>query len=222
MQTTTPMTELPPQGDAEVFGERVRDARVIQRRKGQDVAAQLDVTPEKLSRWERQASTVLSRSDLLNLSTALDFPPTYFTRAPVTSVQRESLLFRAKKSLMSRGEEDEMVAWARLVGDVIHRSEATVDLARLSLPDLSDDVTPEDGAQVTRDALGVGTAEPIPHLMRKLEYAGVLLVALDFEAELHAKAHDALSTWVGHKDPATDHFGPRVRLVGADPNVGRA
>jgi Zn-dependent peptidase ImmA (M78 family) len=130
------------------------------------------------------------------LANALDFPVDFLTSAPVTPVQRGSLLFRAKKG-MTRGEEDQLVAWARLIGDLLHRAvQEHVRLPYLKIP-RADQASPADAALSTRRMLGLEPDEPIPHLTRALERSGVYVATLDFSAELHAKHHDAFSTWVG-------------------------
>jgi Zn-dependent peptidase ImmA (M78 family) len=98
---------------------------------------------------------------------------------------------------MTRSEEDQLAAWARLIGDLLHR---TVQ-ERVLLPDLkiprANDTDPAEAARNTRRVLGLEFDEPIDHLTRALERNGVFVASLDFEAELHAKNHDAFSTWVG-------------------------
>jgi Zn-dependent peptidase ImmA (M78 family) len=98
---------------------------------------------------------------------------------------------------MTRGEEDQLTAWARLVGDTIHVAEYDVKLPSVRLPQLPDATSPEEAARLTRQALGIAADAPIPHLMRTVERSGVYVAALDFATELHAKNHDAFSTWVG-------------------------
>jgi Zn-dependent peptidase ImmA (M78 family)/transcriptional regulator with XRE-family HTH domain len=182
--------------EVDLFGERLRDARVIQRRKAQDVAVEADLAPERYSRLENSLSTTVDAPRARRLARALDFPVGFLTSAPVTPVQRGSLLFRAKKG-MTRGEEDQLVAWARLIGDLLHRAvQERVRLPYLKIP-RADQISPATAAQSARRALGIDPDEPIPHLTRALERGGVYVASLDFSAELHAKHHDAFSTWVG-------------------------
>jgi Zn-dependent peptidase ImmA (M78 family) len=183
--------------ELEIFGERVRDARLIQRLKAQDVADKSGLPPDRYSRIENSLSTKLDASKARQISAALDFPLPFLASPPMTPVQRGSLLFRAKRS-MTRGEEEQLVAWSRLIGDVLLRSvQENVRLPYLKLPRLPDRVSPAEAAVLTRAALGVADDRPIPHLTRTLERAGVYLAAIDYGAELHAKQHDAFSTWVG-------------------------
>lgn len=183
--------------ELDVFGERLRDARVIQRRKAQEVAERAGLAPDRYSRLENSLSTTMAMDRAYRLAHAVDFPVKFLASPPVTPVQRGSLLFRAKKA-MTKGEEDQLVAWARLIGDLIQRAEQEpIRLPYLKLPRTPNGVSPVDAAIRTRKALGVPSEKPIPHLTRVLERSGVYIAVLDFSAELHAKHHDAFSTWLG-------------------------
>jgi Zn-dependent peptidase ImmA (M78 family)/transcriptional regulator with XRE-family HTH domain len=183
--------------ELDIFGERLRDARVIQRLKAQAVAEDAGMTPDRYSRLENVLSTTMSLERAHRLAQAVKFPVQFLAAPPITPVQRGSLLFRAKKA-MTKGEEDQLVAWSRLIGDLIQRAEhESVRLPYLKLPRVPNGTSPVDAAILTRKALGIGIEEPIPHLTRILERGGVYIAVLDFSAELHAKQHDAFSTWVG-------------------------
>lgn len=195
-----------------IFGERLRDARVIQRLKAQSVAESADLQPDRYSRLETSLSTPVDIRRARALACALEFPVEFLAAPPITPVQRTSLLFRAKKG-MSRGEEDQLVAWARLIGDLIQQAEReSVMLPALRLPRVPDGTSPVNAALATRKALGIASDEPIPHLTRALERVGVYVAVIDFNAELHAKHHDAFSTWVG---PAFDWPLIAVRAINA-------
>ncbi|MEX5634132.1 helix-turn-helix domain-containing protein [Parafrankia sp. FMc2] len=185
------------EADQEVFGERLRDARVIQRLKSSGVAEKAHLTPDRYSRLENSLSTKVNQKRIAALADAVDFPIDFLTSPPVTPVQRGSLLFRAKKG-MTRGEEDQLVAWARLIGDLLHRAEEDVRLPYVKVPRVSPSTSPADAARISRSAFGLADDEPIPHLVRLLERSGVHVASVDFSAELHAKYHDAFSTWVGY------------------------
>jgi Zn-dependent peptidase ImmA (M78 family) len=180
-----------------IFGERLRDARVIQRLKAQFVAEKAKLPPDRYSRLENSLSTIVDIRRAHALAIALGFPVQFLSAPPITPVQRASLLFRANKG-MSRGEEDQLVAWARLIGDLIQQAEREqVRLPSLRLPRMKVGTTPVNAAIETRRALHLDSDEPIPHLTRAIERLGVYVAVIDFSAELHAKHHDAFSTWLG-------------------------
>jgi Zn-dependent peptidase ImmA (M78 family) len=97
---------------------------------------------------------------------------------------------------MTRSEEDELVAWARLCGDLLACSALKVRWPGVLLPRLGNTSLP-DAANRTRVALGLTPDQPVPHVIRTLERVGVALAVLEFDAELHARHHDAFSTWIG-------------------------
>ncbi len=196
MVKPAPLWETTPT-ESEIFGERLRDARVIQRLKAQVVAEGAQLTPDRYSRLENSLSTTMDSFKASLLATAVGFPLNFLSAPPVTPVQRGSLLFRAKKA-MTRGEEDQLVAWARLIGDLLYCSVLEhVRLPYLKIPRASGDATAIDAATMTRNVLGITRDEPIPHITRALERGGVYIASIDFSTEMHAKNHDAFSTWVG-------------------------
>ncbi|MER5447778.1 XRE family transcriptional regulator [Streptomyces sp. NPDC002764] len=182
--------------DVEIYGERLRDARLIQRLRSGEVASQAGVSQSWYSKLEHAISTTLEWQKASDIATALGFSIDFLASPPVTAVQRGSLLFRAKKSL-SKGEEDQLVSWSRLVGDVIHAAEPRLRLPLLRVPRIPADMAPADAAVAVRKSLGFSQDEPIPHLIRTLERGGVYVATIDFEGNLHAKNHDAFSTWIG-------------------------
>ncbi|MFC9468982.1 helix-turn-helix domain-containing protein [Streptomyces coelicoflavus] len=182
--------------DVEMYGERLRDARLIQRLRSGQVAAEAGVSQSWYSKLEHALSTTVDWQKASDLAQALGFPVQFFTSPPVTAVQRESLLFRAKKSL-SKSEEDQLVSWSRLVGDLIHAAEPRLRLPLLRVPRVPAEMTPADAARAVRQSFGFSHDEPIPHLIRTLERGGVYVATIDFDGDLHAKNHDAFSTWIG-------------------------
>ena len=183
--------------EVEIFGERLRDARLIQQLQSQSVAERAGLTPYAYSRLEHSLSTTVEIQRAHNLATALDFPVEFLASAPVTPVQRGSLLFRAKKA-MTRAEEDQLVAWTRMIGDLLQRSVCeNIRLPYMRVPRITEGTDPVTAAAATREALGLQLDVPIPHVIRTLERGGVYIACLNFDADLHAKYHDAFSTWVG-------------------------
>lgn len=183
--------------EVEIYGERLRDARVIQRLKAAAIAEAAGLTSASYSRLENSVSSNVAVDRAHRLANAVDFPLGFLSAPPLTQVQRGSLLFRAKKA-MTRAEEDQLVAWSRLIGDLLQRVEPEVRLPYVRIPRIPSGTTPKDAARQTREAMGLEPETPIPHLTRALERSGVYVSVLNFDAELHAKHHDAFSTWVGH------------------------
>lgn len=180
----------------ELFGERIRDARAIRRLASKDVAQQVEIRPERLTRLERSMSTAVSPVLVKRFGAALRFPWQFFVNEPVTAVLRDSLLFRAKKSMRVK-EQEELAAWARLTGDVLDAC-SNVSIPPLRIPRVALEVGPQVAAQQTRAAMNLDHEQPISNVTRVLERSGVLVACLEFDTELHAgRHHDAFSTWVG-------------------------
>ncbi|WP_410537483.1 helix-turn-helix domain-containing protein [Streptomyces sp. KL2] len=182
--------------DVEIYGERLRDARLIQRLRSGEVAEEAGISQSWYSKLEHAISTTVEWKKASDLAQALGFPVNFFASPPVTAVQRGSLLFRAKKSL-SKSEEDQLVSWSRLVGDLVHAAEPRLRLPLLRVPRIPAEMPPADAARAVRQNLGFSRDEPIPHLIRALERGGVYVATIDFDGDLHAKNHDAFSTWIG-------------------------
>ncbi|MDX2669172.1 ImmA/IrrE family metallo-endopeptidase [Streptomyces sp. NRRL_ISP-5395] len=141
-------------------------------------------------------ATTMEWQKAQSIASSLGFSVEFLSSVPVTPVQRDSLLFRAKKSL-SKGEEEQLVSWSRLVGDLIHAAEPRLRLPSLRIPRIPAGMEPVEAAQEVRHALGFSEDEPIPHLIRTLERGGVYVATISFDGDLHAKNHDAFSTWIG-------------------------
>ncbi|WP_329529322.1 helix-turn-helix domain-containing protein [Streptomyces sp. NBC_01462] len=184
------------EAEVEIFGERLRDARLIQRLRSGDVAKEAGVSQSWYSKVEHTVSTMLEKPKAQRLASALNFSIDFLSATPVTQVQRGSLLFRAKKSL-PKSEEDQLVSWARLVGDLVHSAEPKLRLPYLRVPRIPSDMSPIEAAQIARKSFGIESDAPVPHLIRTLERGGVYVATIDFEGDLHARNHDAFSTWIG-------------------------
>lgn len=190
--------EMPPQYERpRVYGARVKDARILEGLKAGDVATRIGMGVTRYSRLESSdAFSPIDVDELTKLSEVLGFDEEYFSSPPVTVVERSALCFRAKKS-MTKTQEDEVAAWARICGDLLHGVlRETGELVKLSLPQTSSDFPPDEAAHLAREALGVRVDAPIAQLMRALERAGVFIFSAEFAAEGVAR-HDAVSLWVG-------------------------
>lgn len=190
--------ERPPLSDRlRVYGSRVKDARVLEGLRAGSVAEALQIGATRYSRLEAAGtSSPVSREELAALSDVLHFDEDYFLSPTVTVVERTGLCFRAKKS-MTRLQEDQIGAWARLCGELVHTVLAgSGDSIKMLLPQLDPRTSPQLAALTVRDAIGLTVDGPIAQLTRSLERAGVYIFSAEFAAEAAAR-HDAVSLWVG-------------------------
>ena len=190
--------ETPPQYERpRVYGSRVRDARILEGLKAGEVAELIGMGVTRYSRLEASdASSPIDDEELAQLCRILRFDEAYFSAPPVTVVERSALCFRAKKS-MTKTQEDEIAAWARICGDLLHGVLGeTGEVIKLSLPQTASDFPPDEAARFAREALRIDQDAPIAQLMRVLERAGVYIFSAEFAVEAAAR-HDAVSLWVG-------------------------
>lgn len=91
------------EAEVEIFGERLRDARLIQRLRSGDVAKEAGVSQSWYSKVEHTVSTMLEKPKAQRLASALNFSIDFLSATPVTQVQRGSLLPRQEESSQVRG-----------------------------------------------------------------------------------------------------------------------
>lgn len=159
----------------EVFGTRVRQARVLRRLSGTAVMEHMGWRPPRQTRLEQSETTTLDVVEFDRLATLLRFPPAFFTTAPVSRVTARDLLFRAPKSTTT-AEKEYLAVFANVVGDLADQlnRQATLPAVRLEpLPTGTDVVA---AAAQARRWLGVEPLTPIKRLTYELEAAGVPVV----------------------------------------------
>lgn len=159
----------------EVFGTRVRQARVLRRLSGTAVMEHMGWRPPRQTRLEQSETATLDVVEFDRLATLLRFPPAFFTTAPVSRVTARDLLFRAPKSTTT-AEKEYLAVFANVVGDLADQlnRQATLPAVRLEpLPTGTDVVA---AAAQARRWLGVEPLTPIKRLTYELEAAGVPVV----------------------------------------------
>ena len=159
----------------EVFGTRVRQARVLRRLSGTAVMEHMGWRPPRQTRLEQAETATLDVVEFDRLATLLRFPPAFFTTAPVSRVSARDLLFRAPKSTTT-AEKEYLAVFANVVGDLADQlnRQATLPAVRLEpLPTGTDVVA---AAAQARRWLGVEPLTPIKRLTYELGAAGVPVV----------------------------------------------
>ncbi|WP_458317559.1 ImmA/IrrE family metallo-endopeptidase [Mycolicibacterium brisbanense] len=159
----------------EVFGARVRQARVLRRLSGTAVMDHMGWRSPRQTRLEQSETATLDTAEFDRLAALLRFPAAFFTTAPVSRVFAHDLLFRAPKSTTVT-EKEYLAVFANVVGDLIDQlnGQAKLPAVRLEpLPGGTDVVT---AAAKARQWLGVEPLVPIKSLTYELEAAGVPVV----------------------------------------------
>jgi Zn-dependent peptidase ImmA (M78 family) len=159
----------------EVFGTRVRQARVLRRLSGTAVMEHMGWRSPRQTRLEQAETATLDHVEFERLVALLRFPPAFFTTAPVSRVSARDLLFRAPKSTTT-AEKEYLAVFTNVVGDLADQlnRQATLPAVRLEpLPTGTDVVA---AAAQARRWLGVEPLTPIKRLTYELEAAGVPVV----------------------------------------------
>jgi len=159
----------------EVYGERVRQARVMRRLTAKAVAAELGWAPARLTRLEQSAATELPGATFAALAGLLRFPPKFFVTEPLVRVHSSDLLFRAPKST-TKTEKEYLAQFAALVGEFLDELHSRWRLPAVKLPMIDPSTPTVDAALQVRAALGVGPDEPFDYLVHVVEQAGVPVV----------------------------------------------
>lgn len=196
----------------EVFGVRVRQARLLRRMTAKSVAETAGWSPAWQSQIEKTQLIRLDDADVELLSGLFRFPESFFTSEPQTRVSAAELLFRAPKS-MTVGEQDFLATFASLAGDFLSDLDGRSKLPPVKIPTMApEELTHRSIAAAAarlRVAMGVEHDEPLDDLMYEAERLGAPVivrrrVAGEWESEFAAspatardEKHLGYSSWVG-------------------------
>jgi IrrE N-terminal-like domain len=159
----------------EVFGTRVRQARVLRRLSGTAVMDHLGWRSPRQTRLEQSDVATLERGEFDQLAALLRFPPAFFTTAPASRVTARDLLFRAPKST-TVSEKEYLAVLANVVGDLLGQINQLAKLPPVLLEPLPAGTDVVTAATQARRWLGVAPLVPIKSLTYELEAAGVPVV----------------------------------------------
>lgn len=190
----------------EVFGVRVRQARVLRRMTGKAVMDHMGWKGARQTRLEQSETTALDVAKATRLATVLRFPVEFFTTAPVSRVEPSDLLFRAPKST-TLTEREYLAQFAAGAGDFLETLHARWQLPPVKLPVLDRDTDVAQAARKVRELLGVEPDVPIRHLMYDVERCGVPVVL----RRRRSKSTGELD-WSVPEEPKEKHLGYSTRV----------
>lgn len=159
----------------EVYGTRVRQARILRRMSGTAVMEHMGWRSPRQTRLEQAETAMLDADDFDRLVALLRFPSAFFTTAPVSRVDSRDLLFRAPKST-TVAEKEYLAVFANIVGDFAEQLNAHATLPAVRLQPLPKGTDVVAAAGQARRWLGVEPLAPIRRLTYELEAAGVPVV----------------------------------------------
>lgn len=174
-----------------ISGYRVRLARELAHLTQADLAADLGITQPAIAGIEA-GRIQPAPENLQALARALHFPVAFFEQDDPPHFAAGSLLYRSHGDLAA-SERAEAEHYGQLVYEMsLAFGKRVRNNAAVRLPRLWDEPTDVvTAAQLTRASLGLSTDQPIPHLIRAVEQAGVLVFTVPYRLE----KRDAYSLW---------------------------
>lgn len=200
----------------EVFGARVRQARLLRRMTATSVVGLVGWSNARQTKIEKSSTIMLSVDEVAGLSELFRFPARFFSSEPQSRVSAGELLFRAPKS-MTVGEQDFLATFASLAGDFLGELDERSKLPHVKIPSIcgKDHHRPSavQAAGWLREAMGLEPNEPLDDLMYEAERLGAPVIVRrrtpgEWESEFAAtpgrardEKHLGYSSWVGrHRD----------------------
>ncbi|MEI2279514.1 XRE family transcriptional regulator [Paenarthrobacter ilicis] len=188
--------KLPESDSRYIYGQRLRDARLLRGHSAKDTASQLGVGPVRYSRMENAAEPVaVNEDEARKISDVLQFSAEYFSTPVSGHVTSNDLCFRAKKA-QTKTAVEVMTSWASVCDDLLRAAFEEVRPVPVALPDFPFGTAPEVAAEKVRNLWGFSSDEPIAHLTRRMERSGIYIFSAPFDTGA-ANHHDAVSLWVG-------------------------
>lgn len=190
----------------EVFGARVRQARILRRLTGTAVVTEMQWKGARQTRLEQAEVTALPIADVERLAGFLRFPLTFFLTRPVTQVTPNDLLFRAPKST-PRWEQEYLAQFAVAAGDFLEGLQARWQLPPPKLPVLPRNTDVVAAAAEARAALGMDPHSPVAHLIHQVERGGVPVIV-----RLPRSRSTGELDWTVAEDPREKHIAYSARV----------
>ncbi|WP_341251427.1 XRE family transcriptional regulator [Euzebya pacifica] len=199
-------------------GPRVRLARDLLGATQKALAAEVGVSQPTWARIE--AGTVALTPEVIgHLAARTGLADSFFTAdIDIAPLGESGTMYFREHSRLTVRERSRAASLAKLAMYALEvASSRGVRLPPLVLPapDTIDRSDVERAAALTREALGLHQHEPVGHLTRKLEKAGVrvLSIPVTYDASKVERGIDAFSDWIdGEAIAATSQHGPGDRL----------
>ena len=177
-------------------GQRIRQARELARMTQTDLARRTETSQPTIARIER-GETIADQSILRSIARATQMPVTFFTdRGPIRQTLGATLRFREHSRLADKDRRRAHhlgVLSLELLEELA--IDASVSLPAVRIPERAGTETPVESAHRARAALGLAQDQPVGHLARGLERAGVRVFQLPAEGDGAEKHVQAFSEW---------------------------
>jgi Zn-dependent peptidase ImmA (M78 family)/DNA-binding XRE family transcriptional regulator len=183
-------------------GYRIRQARELARMTQAELAEAVGTGQSMIAQMESgRLAPPTSMSEAIAFH--LGFPLAFFERGMPPHFPLGSLQFRSQPhSTLAADERDEAIRFGQIELEILMvLSKRVRNKIVLRLPQLADEPCDiQTAAELTRSALGVSADTPLPHLVRLMEQAGVIILMLPTRFE----KCDAFSLWVNMPSPRGD------------------
>lgn len=200
-----------------IYGERIKQIRELNEWTQTELARQFDVTQSFVAQIEG-GWTKAPDEFMQSFSFRTGFPLHFFETAPDADFPLGSLLFRARADMTER-EQKAIHRHAQMAYEMVRRMMFGKSVRELPIrvPNVPGD--PEHAATIARSELGLSPDQPVKHVIRAMEAAGVLVISLPRTL----RGADAFSVW-GFADAirrrpivvlSSDRPADRVRLSAA-------
>lgn len=128
----------------------------------------MKVAPSRVTRLEHSDLATLRDSEFDAAIDMLRFPAEFFLDPPLSMVSPTELSFRAQKNT-TQGEKEYLAVFAELAGDFLASIDARLELPKTNLPTISPGLGIAAAALLTREAMRIGSKDPINHLTHRVE-----------------------------------------------------
>lgn len=190
-------------GAVVVYGQRVRQARILRQLAGTAVLKHMSWRGAKLTRLEKGPSTLLSVGEVCALAELLRFPVEFLTTPPAQRRLPE-LTFRPTKRAPTAGTEF-AAQFSAAVGAFVSSLGEHVPLPIVTLPTIGGQVSVALLAAAARRCMGISVNAPVGDMIGSAERAGAVVVihgdrlgvSLD---KVLPQNHLGWSAWVGDRD----------------------
>lgn len=155
---------------------RLRQARVLARKKKTEVAALVGVSAAAIGQYE--AGVVKPRHEhVLRLAKALGMEPGFFAAGrPLLPMDTGSAHFRSLRAVRA-ADRDQALATAEQTWELAFALEKRVQFPDVNLPELAEGTSPSAAANLLRTHWGIDHG-PVPHLVATMEANGIIVLVL--------------------------------------------
>lgn len=176
-----------------VNGDRVKQAREINGLTQAELAERIGYSQATIAHLERNSTQLLLQpSEKIVQAIALQtgFPLQFFYQEAGPEFPLGSLLFRSRRSLLTRENRYRAHQLGRLIYEIAEKMAKRVTTIDIRVPRVWKE-DPATAARITRTKLGLSPDTPVRNLLNQLEKNGVFIFALPYIID----EHESYSVW---------------------------